>query len=100
MTKKVMNVSFVLFTFFYKFNLSFFENNIQNLSGIFSCPEFVWFKFFMSGICPGLSVQNCPEFSCPEFVWNLSQFICPEIVQNFYTGQFLDNFWMNPNSKY
>src|SRR5579862_1242098 len=90
MTKKVMNVSFVLFTFFYKFNFFFFGNNIQNLSRIFyvrNLSRFVYPEF----------VQN---FSCPEFVRNLSRFICPEFVQNFYTGQILDNFWMKPNSKY
>ena len=66
MTKKVMNVSFVLFAFFYKINLSFFGSNIQNLSGIFSCPEFVQFK--------------------------LSEFLlCPEFVQNFI----LEKFWIN-----
>ena len=78
-----MNVSFVLFTFFYKFNFFFFGNNIQNLSRIFyvrNLSRFVYPEF----------VQN---FSCPEFVWNLSWFICPEFVQNFYTGQILDNFW-------
>ena len=83
MTEKVMNVSFVLFTFFYKFNFFFFGNNIQNLSRIFyvrNLSRFVYPEF----------VQN---FSCPEFVQNLSWFICPEFVQNFYTGQILDNFW-------
>ena len=87
MTKKVMNVSFVLFTFFYKFNLSFFGNNIQNLSGIFSCPEFVWF------ICP----EFIPNFSCSEFVLNSSGIcpdllsrICPEFLYWTNTGQILD----------
>src|SRR5579862_1983874 len=90
MTEKVMNVSFVLFTFFYKFNFFFFGNNIQNLSRIFyvrNLSRFVYPEF----------VQN---FSCPEFVWNLSRFICPEFLYWTNTGQFLDNFWMKPNSKY
>ena len=83
MTEKVMNVSFVLFTFFYKFNFFFFGNNIQNLSRIFYVRNLS--RFFYPEF-----VQN---FSCPEFVWDLSWFICPEFVQNFYTGQILDNFW-------
>jgi hypothetical protein len=86
MTKKIMNINFVFFAFFYKFNLSFFENNIQNLSGIFSCPEFVWFKFIMSGICPDLFVQNLSRIF---YVWNLSRFICPEFVQNSSCPEFI-----------
>ena len=76
MTKKVMNVSLVLFAFFYKINLSFFGSSVQNLSGIFSCPEFVQFKL--------------SEFLlCLEFVQVYLSGICPK----FYTGQILDIFW-------
>ena len=101
---------------FYKFNLSFFENDIQNLSGIFSCPEFVWFKFFMSGICPGLSIKNLSGIFHVRNLFGLSvqnlsrifhvrnlfwihlvfvQIYCPEFVQNFYTGQILNKYWTN-----
>ena len=71
-----MNVSLVLFAFFYKINLSFFGSSVQNLSRIFSCPEFVQFKL--------------SEFLlCPEFVQVYLSGICPK----FYTGQILDIFW-------
>ncbi len=57
--RKVLNVSFALFTFFYKINLSIFRNIVQNffmsekcsvwfvwdVSRIFSCPEYVWFTY-------------------------------------------------------
>jgi hypothetical protein len=39
---------------------------VQNLSRIFSCPEYVWKKFlefFMSGICPVYLSRFCP---CPK----------------------------------
>src|SRR2546423_14606474 len=52
------------------------------LSGI--CPE-----FFMSGICPVLFVQNLSKiFSCPEYVWKkfleffMSRF-CPVYLSRF-----------------
>jgi len=49
-SRKVLNVSFALFTFFYKINLSIFRN-------IFSCPENV--QFDLSGMRPEFfHVQN------------------------------------------
>src|SRR3954471_24175435 len=51
MTRKVLNINFVFFAFFEFFIYPFFRNNIQNLSGIFLCPELVSIKLseiFMS----------------------------------------------------
>src|SRR5436190_22182836 len=39
-----------------------------------SCPEFV--QFYLSGICP--------EYF---HVWNMSSFICPGFVQNFFMSR-------------
>ncbi|POG73101.1 hypothetical protein GLOIN_2v1589258, partial [Rhizophagus irregularis DAOM 181602=DAOM 197198] len=62
--------------------------------------------FFTKLIYPFLEVASriCPEFFHVRnlsssnylnfyYVRNLSRFICPEFVQNFYTGQILDIFW-------
>src|SRR5579871_1431237 len=111
MTEKVMNVSFVLFTFFYKFNFFFFGNNIQNLSRIFyvrNLSRFVYPEFVQNFSCPEFVQvclsRICPEFFmsgiCLEFVLIYLSRICPEFLYWTNTGQFLDNFWMKPNSKY
>ena len=81
---------------------------VQNLSRIFSCPEYVWKKF--SGIfhvqnLSSLFVQNlsrffvCPEyiqkiflrfFSCPEFVQFFGHEKIPDIKFDHFSGHFLD----------
>jgi hypothetical protein len=64
---------------------------LEVLSG--KCPE-----FFTSGICLVLFIQNlsrilsCPEYvqlNCPEFfhVRNMSGFIYPEFVQNYFMSR-------------
>src|SRR5579862_6616835 len=81
--------------------LHFFTNLISSSLEITSriCPE-----FFMFGICPGLSIQNLSRIFhvriCLEFVPIYLSRICPEFLYWTNTGQFLDNFWMKPNSKY
>src|SRR5579871_416097 len=111
MTEKVMNVSFVLFTFFYKFNFFFFGNNIQNLSRIFyvrNLSRFVYPEFVQNFLCSEFVQvclsRICPEFFmsgiCLEFVLIYLSRICPEFLYWTNTEQFLDNFWMKPNSKY
>src|SRR5438128_9211801 len=47
---------------------------------IFSCL----LESFMSRICPVLFVRICPEYF---HVWNMSSFICPEFVQNFFMSR-------------
>ena len=112
MTKKVMNVSFVLFTFFTNLIYpslkmtsricpEFFH--VRNLSGSnFLCPEFVQVylsricpEFFMLGICLVYLSRIYPEFFmfgiCSEFIWYLSWFI----VQNLSRIFILDKYWTN-----
>ena len=61
-------------------NLHFFRNIVWNMSRIFPCL----LEFFMSRICPVLFVQNLSRIF---YVWNLSSFICPEFVQNFFMSR-------------
>ena len=70
---------------------------VRNLSGIFSCLEYV--QFYLSRICPeffhvqNMSGKNFWNFSCPEFV----QFICPDFVQIFcMSGICPENFFSYP----
>src|SRR5579871_4762916 len=109
MTKKVMNVSFVLFTFFTNLIYpslkmtsricpEFFH--VRNLSGSnFLCPEFVQVylsricpEFFMLGICLVYLSRIYPEFFifgiCSEFILYLSRFI----VQNLSGIFILDKY--------
>src|SRR2546421_627047 len=72
------------------------NNNIQILDTVY-CPEnvpkhdrfrhseFVW---NLSGICPEF-VQFYLSRICPEYfhVRNMSSFICPEFVQNFFMSR-------------
>ena len=50
------------------------------MSRIFPCL----LEFFMSRICSVLFVQNLSRIF---YVWNLSSFICPEFVQNFFMSR-------------
>ena len=109
MTKKVMNVSFVLFTFFTNLIYpslkmtsricpEFFH--VRNLSGSnFLCLEFVQVylsricpEFFMLGICLVYLSRIYPEFFifgiCSEFILYLSRFI----VQNLSRIFILDKY--------
>ena len=61
-------------------NLHFFRNIVWNMSRIFPCL----LEFFMSRICPVLFVWNLSRIF---YVWNLSSFICPEFVQNFFMSR-------------
>src|SRR6185437_9779465 len=62
---------------------------LEILSGI--CPEF--FLVFWNLSCPEF-VQFYLSRICPEYfhVWNMSSFICPEFVQNFFMSGICPEF--------
>ena len=111
MTKEVLNISFVLFTFFDSLVSGicpefFLLSNVQNLS-TFIYPEFIQnfgiqnlssficsvyvqhiYRILISRICPVLFIQYISR-KCIGFfsVQNMSSFICPENIQNFFYVQ-------------
>ena len=78
-SRKVLNVSFALFTFFYKINLSIFRNIVRN--------------FFMSGKCSVWFVWDASRiFSCPEYVWFTCTNSGHEKILNIIFDHFLGHF--------
>src|SRR2546421_779963 len=68
----------------YKYQFCIICIFLEILSGI--CPEF--FLVFWNLSCPEF-VQFYLSGICPEYfhVWNMSSFICPEFVQNFFMSR-------------
>src|SRR2546425_827485 len=80
---------------------------VQNLSKIFSCPEYVWkkfLKFFMSRFCPVYLSRFCPDFlyvqnMSGKFFWdffhvqNLSSFLGMKKFRTSNLIIFPDIFW-------
>ena len=69
--REVLNINFVLFTFF-KNNCPKFVRNFFMPGRNFSCPEFV--RLDLSRICP----EFCLSRICPELVRFYLSGICPE----------------------
>ncbi len=82
-SRKVLNISFALFTFFYKINLSIFRNIVWNFFMSEKCS--VWFVWDASRI-----------FSCLEYIWftytNSRHEKILNIIFDYFLGYFPDIF--------